>query len=60
MAVFTIGEILCIVIGNVLIGEIAPEHLRGAYYGANGFALIIRTNSLIHQHILRINQEIST
>lgn len=24
----------------MLIGEIAPEHLRGAYYGASGFAFI--------------------
>jgi MFS family permease len=36
MVVFTIGEILCFVIGDVLIGEIAPEHLRGAYYGLWG------------------------
>ncbi len=40
MVVFTAGEILCFVIGDVLIGEIAPEHLRGAYYGASGFAFI--------------------
>ncbi|MET3292939.1 UNVERIFIED_CONTAM: MFS family permease [Brevibacillus sp. OAP136] len=40
MVLFTIGEILCFVIGDVLIGEIAPEHLRGAYYGASGFAFI--------------------
>lgn len=40
MVVFTIGEILCFVIGDVLIGEIAPEHLRGAYYGASGFAFL--------------------
>ncbi len=40
MVVFTIGEILCFVIGDVLIGEIAPDHLRGAYYGASGFAFI--------------------
>ncbi|MBD0378828.1 MDR family MFS transporter [Paenibacillus sedimenti] len=40
MVIFTIGEILCFVIGDVLIGEIAPEHLRGAYYGASGFAFI--------------------
>ncbi|MFP3390097.1 MDR family MFS transporter [Brevibacillus sp. SIMBA_040] len=40
MVVFTIGEILCFVIGDVLIGEIAPGHLRGAYYGASGFAFI--------------------
>ncbi|WP_086074429.1 MDR family MFS transporter [Paenibacillus camerounensis] len=40
MVVFTLGEILCFVIGDVLIGEIAPAHLRGAYYGASGFAFI--------------------
>lgn len=40
MVVFTLGEVLCFVIGDVLIGEIAPEHLRGAYYGASGFAFI--------------------
>ncbi|KPV60097.1 MFS transporter [Paenibacillus sp. A3] len=40
MVVFTTGEILCFVIGDVLIGEIAPEHLRGAYYGASGLAFI--------------------
>ncbi|WP_134683848.1 MDR family MFS transporter [Brevibacillus migulae] len=40
MVVFTAGEILCFVIGDVLIGEIAPEHMRGAYYGASGFAFI--------------------
>jgi MFS family permease len=40
MAFFTIGEILCFVVGDVLIGEIAPERLRGAYYGASGFAFI--------------------
>ncbi len=40
MVVFTIGEILCFVVGDVLIGEIAPEHLRGTYYGASGFAFL--------------------
>ncbi|MED5017117.1 MFS transporter [Paenibacillus chibensis] len=40
MMVFTSGEILCFVIGDVLIGEIAPEHLRGAYFGASGLAFI--------------------
>jgi len=40
MVVFTAGEILCFVIGDVLIGEIAPEQMRGAYYGASGFAFI--------------------
>ncbi|MGF7034730.1 MFS family permease [Paenibacillus mucilaginosus] len=40
MILFTTGEILCFVIGDVLIGEIAPESLRGAYYGASGFAFL--------------------
>jgi len=40
MIVFTMGEILCFVVGDVLIGEIAPERLRGAYYGASGFAFL--------------------
>ena len=40
MVVFTLGEVLCFVVGDVLIGEIAPDHLRGAYYGASGFAFI--------------------
>ncbi|WP_150268874.1 MDR family MFS transporter [Paenibacillus tepidiphilus] len=40
MMLFTVGEILCFVIGDVLIGEIAPQPLRGAYYGAGGFAFI--------------------
>ncbi|WP_051250504.1 MDR family MFS transporter [Paenibacillus harenae] len=40
MVVFTIGEIISFVTGDVLIGEIAPPHLRGAYFGASGFAFI--------------------
>jgi MFS family permease len=40
MVIFTMGEVLCFVIGDVLIGEIAPEHARGAYYGASGFAAL--------------------
>ncbi|MCZ8520321.1 MULTISPECIES: MDR family MFS transporter [Paenibacillus] len=40
MVLFTMGEILCFVIGDVLIGEIAPAPLRGAYYGASGFAFL--------------------
>ncbi len=40
MVLFTMGEILCFVLGDVLIGEIAPERLRGAYYGASGFAFL--------------------
>ncbi|KQL54932.1 MULTISPECIES: MDR family MFS transporter [Heyndrickxia] len=33
---FTVGEILCFIIGDVLISDIAPKHLRGAYFGASG------------------------
>ncbi|WP_442603208.1 MDR family MFS transporter [Paenibacillus sp. KN14-4R] len=40
MVLFTVGEILAFVIGDVLIGEIAPQHLRGTYYGAAGFMFI--------------------
>jgi MFS family permease len=40
MVIFTIGEILCFVIGDIVISEIAPEHLRGAYYGASGFQFL--------------------
>ncbi|MFY0544136.1 MDR family MFS transporter [Brevibacillus sp. H7] len=40
MVIFTIGEILCMVIGDVVIGEIAPEQLRGTYYGASGFSFL--------------------
>ena len=40
MVLFTIGEILCFIIGDVLIGDIAPIYLRGAYYGASGLMFI--------------------
>ncbi|MFT4416333.1 MDR family MFS transporter [Fredinandcohnia humi] len=40
MVLFTIGEILCFIIGDMLIGDIAPVHLRGAYYGASGLMFI--------------------
>ncbi|SOB91981.1 Na+/melibiose symporter-like transporter [Ureibacillus xyleni] len=40
MVIFTIGEILCFIIGDVLIGDIAPDHLRGAYFGAAGLQFI--------------------
>jgi MFS family permease len=40
MMLFTIGEILCFIIGDVLISEIAPAHLRGAYFGAAGLQFI--------------------
>ncbi|MBW8350833.1 MFS transporter [Bacillus sp. IITD106] len=37
---FTVGEILCFIIGDVLISDIAPKHLRGAYFGAAGLQFI--------------------
>ncbi|MBS4172233.1 MFS transporter [Bacillus sp. FJAT-49736] len=37
---FTVGEILCFIIGDVLISDIAPGHLRGAYFGAAGLQFI--------------------
>jgi MFS family permease len=40
MFLFTAGEILCFIIGDVLISDIAPNHLRGAYYGAAGLQFI--------------------
>jgi MFS family permease len=40
MFLFTAGEILCFIIGDVLISDIAPEQMRGAYYGAAGLQFI--------------------
>ncbi|MFT4414280.1 hypothetical protein ACLM5H_10520 [Fredinandcohnia humi] len=40
VVLFTAGEILCFIIGEVLISNLAPEHLRGAYYGASGLQFI--------------------
>ncbi|ARU62950.1 MFS transporter [Tumebacillus avium] len=40
MIVMTIGEILCFIIGDVIIGQLAPENLRGAYFGAGGFPFL--------------------
>jgi MFS family permease len=37
MVVFSIGEILCFPAGNALTDEIAPNHLKGAYFGAQNF-----------------------
>ena len=37
MIVFTLGEVLCVPSGAILIDRIAPPHLRGTYYGANNF-----------------------
>lgn len=40
MLIFTAGEILCFIIGDILISDIAPESMRGAYFGAAGLQLI--------------------
>ncbi|MGG1678096.1 MDR family MFS transporter [Neobacillus sp. NRS-1170] len=40
MILFSVGEILCFIIGDVLISEIAPSNLRGAYFGAAGLQFI--------------------
>ncbi|MCM3629336.1 MFS transporter [Paenibacillus glycanilyticus] len=37
MIVFTLGEILTYPSGNVLVDRIAPDGMRGAYYGAQSF-----------------------
>jgi MFS family permease len=37
---FTAGEILCFIVGDVLISDIAPKNLRGAYFGASGLQFI--------------------
>lgn len=37
MLVFTLGEILAFPAGNLLIDEIAPEGMRGTYFGAQSF-----------------------
>jgi MFS family permease len=37
---FSIGEILCFVIGDVIISELAPENMRGTYFGASGLAFL--------------------
>lgn len=40
MFLFTAGEILCFIIGDVLISDIAPDNMRGAYFGAAGLQFI--------------------
>lgn len=40
MVLFTVGEILCFVVGDVVVHRHAPEHLRGTYYGASGLAFL--------------------
>lgn len=41
--VFTLGEIFIFSIGGVFIDEIAPAHLRGAYFGSLGFQYLGKT-----------------
>ncbi|MGF9908183.1 MDR family MFS transporter [Brevibacillus porteri] len=38
MVFFTIGEILTFTAGDVLIDRMAPENMRGSYYGAKSFS----------------------
>ncbi|WP_391572267.1 MDR family MFS transporter [Cohnella sp.] len=38
MIVFTFGEMLTFPAGNILTDRIAPDHMRGAYYGAQSFS----------------------
>lgn len=40
MVVFTMGEILSFVTGEMVISQLAPDHLHGTYFGASGFAFI--------------------
>ncbi|NGQ95383.1 MFS transporter [Brevibacillus sp. SYP-B805] len=40
MAVFTLGEILTFTSSDVMIDRLAPEEMRGAYYGAKSFSNI--------------------
>lgn len=40
MILFTVGELLSFVMAEVVIQEIAPERLRGTYFGASGFQFI--------------------
>lgn len=37
MAVFTIGEVLCFPAGSVLLDRLAPEGMRGTYFGTQSF-----------------------
>jgi len=40
--VFTLGEILVFPLTGVVIDQLAPEHLRGAYFGASAFQFLGR------------------
>ncbi|CAM2813260.1 MFS transporter [Paenibacillus sediminis] len=38
MIIFTFGEMLCFPSGNLLVDRIAPDGMRGTYYGAQSFS----------------------
>jgi MFS family permease len=40
VVLFTIGEILCFVVSEVAVTELAPEGLRGVYFGATGLQFL--------------------
>lgn len=40
--IFTLGEILVFPLTGVVIDQLAPEHLRGAYFGASAFQFLGR------------------
>ncbi|MGD8191912.1 MDR family MFS transporter [Brevibacillus ginsengisoli] len=40
MVIFSIGEILCFVLTEVVIGQLSPNDLRGTYYGASEFKFL--------------------
>ncbi|HEU4964079.1 MAG TPA: MFS transporter [Bacilli bacterium] len=40
MAFFSAGEVLVFILADVAINGMAPEHLRGAYFGASGFQFL--------------------
>lgn len=40
MVVLTLGEIIVFVISDVLLDELAPDHMRGTYFGAMSFRSI--------------------
>lgn len=40
MVIFTVGEVLMFTMTDVLTDELAPEHLRGTYFGAMGLTAL--------------------
>ncbi|MBL0385214.1 MFS transporter [Tumebacillus sp. ITR2] len=40
MLLFTVGEILCFVVSEVAVADLAPEGLRGVYFGATGLQFL--------------------